>query len=146
MQFTTTVLASILAATGALAAPAPVAGAKSMMAAGEWTIAGFTRTCNGDDTSCDYAFGVNLNDGSPVTDCKYTVTGAPASHAPTNSVACGPFQIGSSWSGQFGPDQGFTTLSVVMGTQIVYPAYTDAQLQNGVTVSPDQSYVPQNLP
>ena len=146
MLLTTTLVAGILAATTALAAPAPAPAVKSMMAAGEWTLAAFTRTCNGDDTSCDYAFGININDGSPATDCRYTVAGAPASHAPTNSVACGAFRVGSTWSGQFGPDRGFTTLSVVLGTQIAYPAYTDQQLVNGVAVTPDQSYVPQNLP
>ena len=58
----------------------------------------------------------------------------------------GPFTVGSGWSGQFGPGNGFTTFSVVRGGLIAYPAYRDVQLANGKSVRPDQSYTPQNLP
>ncbi|KAI6498080.1 hypothetical protein MCOR11_004109 [Pyricularia oryzae] len=64
-------------------------------------------------------------------------------------VRCGGhFAVASSWSGQFGEDQGFTTLSVVDRERrlVVWPAYRDAQLEGGRVVRPDQSYVPQRLP
>lgn len=68
------------------------------------------------------------------------------SHAPYAGVACGDYTIGSTWSGQFGPGEGFTTLSVVRGGEIVYPAYKDSQLVDWVVVKPDQSYTPVKLP
>lgn len=142
MQFTTTFLAVLATAGSALAAPAPAE--KSMMAAGStWTMQNFKRACaNG---TCNYSFAINTNDGSAPTSCAYKVTGNPASHAAYQNVKCGAFTIGSTWSGQFGPDAGFQTLSVVRGKQILYPAYTDKQLASGKVVKPDQSYTPQNL-
>ncbi|KAK4497861.1 hypothetical protein PRZ48_010516 [Zasmidium cellare] len=145
MQFTTATIALLAAAGSSLAAPAPAAAVKSMMAdASSWTLQDFTRTCA--DGSCTYDYSVNLNDGSAATHCNYQVTGNPAEQAAYQNVACGPFVIGSTWSGQFGAGQGFQTLSVVKDKQIIYPAYTDNQLVSGQTVKPDQSYTPQNLP
>ena len=54
--------------------------------------------------------------------------------------------LGSTWSGQFGENAGFQTLSVVKAGQIVYPAYTDAELVDGQTVSPDKSFKPEAVP
>lgn len=142
MQFTTTFLAVLATAGSVLAAPAPAE--KSMMAAGDtWTIQSFKRVCG--DGKCDYSFAINTNDGQAPTGCAYEVTGNPASQQAYQNVQCGDFTIGSTWSGQFGPDNGFQTLSVVRGKQILYPAYTDKQLDGGNTVKPDQSYTPQNL-
>lgn len=60
---------------------------------------------------------------------------------------CGTFTITSGWSGQFGADKGFTTVSVVSSKkQIVYPSYTDKQLAGGKVVKPDQKYSPASLP
>ena len=146
MRLTKTFLTAVLATSTAYAAPAPALASKSMMATGEWTLNGFTRTCNADDTSCTYHFGINKNDGTLAPVCEYAVSGAPASRAPANGVVCGNFTVSSSWSGQFGDGKGFTTLAVIEGSQIIYPAFTDVQLVNGGVVSPDQSYVPQILP
>ena len=144
MQFTSTLLAAVLAATAAVAAPTPAV--KSMMVNGQWTINGFTRTCDDADTSCEYRFGINRNDGTLAPICDYTVTGAPASQAPANGIVCGAFTVSSAWSGQFGPGNGFTTFAVVADREIIYPAYSDSQLVNGAAVEPDQSYTPQALP
>ena len=130
-----------------LLAAAATAGAKSMMASvPEWTIEWMVRTCNGADTSCNWSFSIDTHTGNP-TACQFTVTGSAASHAPANGVHCGVYTVSSGWSGQFGPGNGFTTLSVVDYTQklIVWPAYTDKQLANGVVVTPDQSYAPATL-
>ena len=142
MYFTSTLLAAVLA-TASVAAPTPAV--QSQMATGTWTIQAFTRTCNAADTSCNYSFTVNPNDGTKQL-CTYTVTGAPASRATKNPAACGAYQISSQWSGQFGPTNGFTTFAVVKGRQIIYPAYSDREITNGKAASPDKSYTPQNLP
>jgi hypothetical protein len=137
MQFTT-IIAILATATTSLAAPAPAPATVNMMAAQEtWTVKNFLRTCNQADTTCAYSFTVQTP-GTADTSCKYSVNGSPASHQSYNSVACGNFRIGSSWSGQFGPGEGFQTLSVVRNKQIIYPAYKDTQLKNGVVVQPDQ--------
>ena len=133
---------------GAMAAPAPVpAEAKSMMAnVAEWTIEGMVRTCNSADTSCNWSFNIDTHTANP-TACHYTVTGSPASQAPEKGVQCGVFTVTSGWSGQFGPGNGFTTLSVInYGAKLItWPAYTDKQLGNGAVVTPNQSYAPATL-
>ncbi|KAL8884189.1 MAG: hypothetical protein Q9215_007707 [Flavoplaca cf. flavocitrina] len=141
-----TILLMTLAAIPSFAAPAP-ASSLSMMASADpqWTISSFLRTCNAPDTSCTYSFSIDTHAGA-ATPCTYTVGGGPASRAAYNSIQCGPFFISSTWSGQFGPNEGFQTLAVVQGRTIVYPAYLDRQLVNGRVVSPDQSYAPQSLP
>lgn len=120
MQFTTTVLAFLAAASTSLATPVPepAVGVSMMAAAGTtWTIQNFKRTCTSDAKSCNYSFGINTNDGSAATKCSYQVTGNPAARASYNSVACGNFRIGSTWSNQFGAGQEFQTLSVVRNGQ-----------------------------
>ncbi|KAF2088019.1 hypothetical protein K490DRAFT_73458 [Saccharata proteae CBS 121410] len=147
MQLTTLLTAAGLI-TLTLAAPAPApAAAKSMTMTNtpEWTITSFTRTCSASLAKCHYSFGIDTHT-APATHCAYNVTGAPATTQSYNSVACGAYTIGSTWSGQFGPGQGFQTLSVVKNGLIVYPAYKDSQLLNGTAVSPDMSYAPQALP
>ncbi|KAL0255060.1 hypothetical protein SLS55_009587 [Diplodia seriata] len=146
MQFTTALLGLLAASTTAFAAPADLEAKLMTAVASKWTVTDFTRSCNGGDTSCHVSFGVNRNDGSAVQKCSYDVTGAPASKASYNSVACGAYTISSGWSGQFGADAGFSTLAVTDAKQIIYPAYTDKQLVNGQVVKPDQSYAPQALP
>ncbi|KAI1843280.1 hypothetical protein JX265_007755 [Neoarthrinium moseri] len=145
MHFTAAV--STLFAASALAAPAqPRAETKSMMAAAEWTIESLKRTCDSGDTLCSWEFGINTG---AVTACSFSVSGSPASHTDLVSAAtCGDFSVTTGWSDQFGADNGFTTLAVVdnVNRLIVYPAYTDKQLVNGVVVVPNQSYTPQALP
>lgn len=101
------------------------------------------RECYNEDTKCWISFGINTNDGSKPTLCSYESNGSKAPYA---QVACGDFMVGSTWSGQFGPSEGFTTLSVVRDGQIIWPAYKDTQLIDWVAVKPDQSYTPAKLP
>lgn len=74
------------------------------------------------------------------------MTGSPASHVSYSTVKCDGYEVSSSWSDQFGPKNGFSTLAITDGMVIVYPAYNDKQLLGGRVVGPDQSYAPQNLP
>ncbi|KAK8049641.1 hypothetical protein PG994_011371 [Apiospora phragmitis] len=146
-----TSLISTLFAAAALAAPtASPAASKSMMAAGEWTIESLTRTCNADDTVCDWEFGVNTNTpGVAVQACKVTAKGTPASQTDIKEPQqCGPYRVTSGWSDQFGKENAFTTFAVVDEDKklIVYPAYQDKQLKNGEPVVPDQMYTPAALP
>ncbi|KAL4995887.1 hypothetical protein BDV10DRAFT_173508 [Aspergillus recurvatus] len=137
-------LATLSLSSTAFAAPS---AAKSMMVANaQWTITSLKRVCNTADTKCTWTFGIDT--GSDNTDCTYVVSGSPASQANGGPAKCGDFTITSGWSGQFGPDNGFTTLSVVDEStrQIVWPAYTDKQLAGGNVVKPDQSYTPSVLP
>ncbi|KAK4120197.1 hypothetical protein N657DRAFT_649253 [Parathielavia appendiculata] len=137
------------AASGAFAAPTldNRSDAVSAMAqVPQWIIKSFTRTCNANDTSCTVSFGIDTQT-APVTACSYTVTGTPASRASTSGITCGPYTLSSAWSGQFGDGNGFTTWSVVDWSKrlIVWPAYSDRELVNGVAVTPDKSYAPQSL-
>jgi len=147
MQFTTTLLAALTAATSVSAAPSIQARAVSTTAqTPEWTITAFKRACNGADTSCTISFGIDTH-LAPVTPCTYTVTGAPASHATVGPVTCGAYTVTSSWSDFFGADKGFTTWSVSDWEKklIAYPSYSDADLVNGVLVSPDRSFAVQAI-
>lgn len=143
MQLTQLLLASGLCAS-ALAAPA---SAKSMMATGpQWTLQNTKRVCNAEDTSCTWTFGIYPGSGD-ATACTYVVKGDTASQANGGPSDCEDYTITSGWSGQFGEGNGFTTLSVVnKARQIVWPAYTDKQLEEGKVVKPDQSYAPVTLP
>ncbi|KAI1087134.1 small secreted protein [Rostrohypoxylon terebratum] len=143
MKFTTTAITSLLAAV-ALAAPTPSPEVKSAMAdVDQWTIESMQRVCDAADTSCTWSFRVNTHVGD-ATPCSFTVKGSPASQTDSSGNICGPYTVGSGWSGQFGPGNGFTTLSVVdyAAKLIVWPAYTDNQLANGAVVTPDLSYAP----
>lgn len=107
------------------------------------------RTCNNDDSSCAWSFTINA--GGAKQACSYNVKKdgkTPASRSPQKGVNCGDYTVTSGWSGQFGPGNGFTTLSVVNNPKklIAWPAYTGKQLVNGKVVTPDQSYPVQHLP
>ncbi|KAI1170094.1 hypothetical protein F4777DRAFT_139056 [Nemania sp. FL0916] len=134
MQFSTTAIVAILSGTSVFAAPAAIPN---------WTVAGIKRVCNAGDTSCTWTFGINPNTGAAVTPCTFVIKGAPASHSDlTNKAACGTYSVTAGWSGQFGPNNGFTTLAVYNNAnhQIAWPAYTDAELANGAVVTPDKSW------
>ncbi|KAJ0420567.1 hypothetical protein BJY00DRAFT_312985 [Aspergillus carlsbadensis] len=156
MQFSLTslLLAALTCTSTTLAAPAPApSAAKSMMVENtSWTISSLKRVCNDPNTKCTWTFGISTGSGSESepasTNCTYAVEGSPASQADGGPASCGNYTITSGWSDQFGAEAGFTTLSVVnKGTrQIVWPAYTDKQLEGGQVVSPDQSYTPSVLP
>ncbi|KAL4864057.1 hypothetical protein BDV12DRAFT_176755 [Aspergillus spectabilis] len=139
-------LFAALSVSSALAAPAPEPAKSMMVANTEWTITNMKRVCNAADTKCTWTFGID--NGSANTPCTYVVNGSTASQANGGPATCGPYTITSGWSGQFGPNNGFTTLSVVRAgsRRIVWPAYTDAQLSGGKVVKPDQSYIPAALP
>lgn len=159
MQITQLLLSSLFASSSVLAAPAGV----SMMASTspEWTMEDVKRACNDADTSCTWTFGIDDGSAPPnatttttttTTSCTYIVkaaNGVPASRADGGPSQCGEYTITSGWSGQFGDENGFTTLSVVNDDtprQIIWPAYTDKQLEGGKVVKPDQSYKPATLP
>ncbi|KAK3902686.1 hypothetical protein C8A05DRAFT_33590 [Staphylotrichum tortipilum] len=145
----TLLLGLIAAATDTLAAP-PLntrAQAVSAMAqAPEWIIRDFTRSCNARGTACRVSFSIDTQT-APATECGFMISGAPAIQSSTSGITCGPYTISSSWSGQFGPDNGFTTYSVIDWANhlIIWPAYADSEVQNGVSVTPDKSYAPQTL-
>lgn len=132
----------LAAATSTIAAPAT-----SMMAAvPEWSIENFTRTCSRANTRCLYSFTIDTNDGRRSrTRCSYTSRGKEANRATVGTQKCGDFIVTSSWSDQFGEENGFTTLAVKNGELIVWPAYADSEIENGKRVSPDKSYAPQKL-
>lgn len=146
-----------LLSTVALAAPTPDAepidalverqsGAVSMMAAvPQWTIQKMKRVCA--SGTCTWTFSINDHVAAP-TACTFKVKGKPASQTDSTGHVCGGYTVSTGWSGQFGAGNGFTTLAVVNNAkkQIIYPAYTDKQLNTGKVVKPDQSYAPQNLP
>ncbi|KAH8778384.1 hypothetical protein F5883DRAFT_449957 [Diaporthe sp. PMI_573] len=145
MQFTTVFL-SALAAVGSMAAPTePRAEAVSMMAQATWTITGFKRVLNADNTVATWTFGVN--NGATTTPCTEVVKGAKASTLNGGPATCGPYTVTSGWSDQFGPGNEFTTFAVVDNTQrlIVYPAYTDKEVASGNVVTPDKSYTPARI-
>ncbi|KAF4453651.1 small secreted protein [Fusarium austroafricanum] len=146
MKFSAAVF-TLIAATGVSAAPA--ADSVNMMAATpQWTIRDAKRYCRSDDSVCFWKFGVDTGNGKP-TECKYEVKGPKASKArAAGPFTCGDYTVTSGWSDQFGPNNGFTTLSVVSKSkkQIIWPAYTDKQLAGGKIVKPDQSYAPASLP
>lgn len=145
----TLLLGLIAAATDALAAPALSARAQAVSAmaqAPEWIIRDFTRSCNNRGTSCKVSFSIDTQTADP-TECGFFISGALAIQSPTSGITCGPYTISSSWSGQFGPDNGFTTYSVIDWANhlIIWPAYSDSEVQNGVALTPDKSYAPQTL-
>ncbi|KAI1461166.1 hypothetical protein F4805DRAFT_315731 [Annulohypoxylon moriforme] len=149
MHFPTILTTLLLSATSSLAAPLSMAAPN----AAQWTIESLKRTCDDGDTSCVWTFGINTGeDGVAATSVtNYTVNAtdsAPASRAIGQAQKFGNYTVTSTWSGQFGEGEGFTTLSVIDYDKglIVYPAYKDTQLVNGQVVTPDQSYPVQNLP
>ena len=149
MQFSVATLLTTLLATSALAAPAPAPEVKSMATSTTWTIEGVKRVCDSADTSCAWTFTINAAGAKTAAAFTTKKSGStPASQAPNTGSTSGPYRITSGWSGQFGPGQGFTTLSVVNQSkkQIAWPAYTDKQLAGGKVVKPDQSYPVQALP
>ncbi|KAJ5819954.1 hypothetical protein N7474_005545 [Penicillium riverlandense] len=145
MHISSLVLTTLVSA--AMAAPATTV---SMMAAGpEWTIENMKRVCNAKDTSCTWTFDIEVGTAAAAaTACTYVVKGADASQANGGPSDCGSYTITSGWSGQFGPGNGFTTFSVVnnVNRHIIWPAYTDKQVQAGKVVKPNQSYAPAALP
>lgn len=146
MQITQFLLTTIFASAAVLAAPTSVAGVSKRDASSQWTIESLQRICNSDNTSCTWTFGIDIGSGD-VTPCTYVVTADNASEANGGPSTCGDFTITSGWSGQFGEGNGFTTLSVVDNEthEIIWPAYSDAQLSGGQVVTPDQSYTPTSL-
>lgn len=126
MQFSKTFLAAIMA-TAVSAAPA---------AEPDWTIRGLNRQCDG-SKSCTWKFTIDTTKSK--TDCKYMVLSSgstPASQANGGPLSCGDYVITSGWSGQFGPNNGFTTFAVKNeGKRLIsYPAYSDSDVKDGKTV------------
>lgn len=98
----TALLVSALAGTALAAPPAELEtrATSNMMATGKtWTITNFKRVCG--SGKCNFTYGINTNDGSAVTQCKYQSSGSPASHASYSNVKCGAFTIGKSITLQY---------------------------------------------
>ncbi|KAI0432291.1 surface protein 1 [Xylaria sp. FL1042] len=135
----------------ALFSSSALAATLSTFASTEWTLESLVRVCDSADDSCTWNFGINTNEeGVNATACAYPVkatTTEPASQSNGGPVTCGVFTITSGWSGQFGPDQGFTVISVVDYAKklIVYAGYTDAQVKNATVVDPNLSFPVQTL-
>ncbi|KAI3317023.1 surface protein 1 [Xylariaceae sp. AK1471] len=135
----------------ALFSTSAVATTLSTFASTEWTLDSLTRVCDGADASCTWKFGINTNEaGVNATACTYVVKStptAPASQSNGGPVSCGVFNVTSGWSGQFGPGQGFTVVSVVDYAKklIVYAGYTDTSVGNGTAVDPNLSFPVQTL-
>jgi hypothetical protein len=127
-----------------LASMATAAPALYARAGPEWLITGLSRVCTPENTECTWTFGIQSNPADPAsnTPCTHkTVAGPgyPASQHPgTGPSFCGPYTVTSGWSGQFGPNAGFTTLAVSNPStaSIAYPSYPDAAVAAG-TVVPD---------
>lgn len=113
------------------------------------TMESLQRVCDVEDTACYWSFTINV-DGTE-TECDFHITRSEdygASYSPNMGRNCGIYTITSNWSGYFGPNDGFVTLSVIdsrRGT-ISWPAYRDDQLEHGMIVVPDQSYPIQRIP
>ncbi|OTB03565.1 hypothetical protein M426DRAFT_321722 [Hypoxylon sp. CI-4A] len=153
MQFFsyTTIFTLLLSAATRTSLAAPLSMAAPNAA--EWTIEGLSRTCDDGDKTCVWKFSVNTGEEgvAATTVGNYTVVAtdaAPASRAIGGPQKFGNYTVTSTWSGQFGEGEGFTTLSVIDYDKglIVYPAYKDTQLVNGQAVAPDQSYPVQTIP
>lgn len=129
---------------------APATGAVSAAAASEWTLQGVARAVDAADTTATWSFGIyeGSYDAIPCIHVVNATSSTPASQANGGPTTCGAYTILSGWSGQFGAGEGFTTISVVdyANKLIAYPSYTDAELGNVTTVTPDRSYPVQSLP
>lgn len=144
MQLTALLTAAAALSATALAAPADTAAVSQMAAVPQWTITNMKRVCG--SGTCTWNFGILASGAN--TPCTFKVHGAPATQTDSSGHVCGGYTVSTGWSGQFGPQNGFTTLAVVDNAkkQIIYPSYTDKQLNTGKVVKPNQSYAPANLP
>lgn len=94
MHFTQTIVAALLAATSAVAAPT----AMSMAAAGpEWSFLDVKRFCT--TTGCDWTFKID-NHQSGTTAVNFHTRNEHENGGP---LTVGDYTITSGWSGQFGP-------------------------------------------
>jgi hypothetical protein len=132
-------LVSLLAASGAMAAPAPVPEEAVSMMATTWTFTNAKRTCGSKGLQCTWSFGIVSEAGT--TQCSFNIKGDPAFKAP-GSGKCGPYTVSSGWSDQFGAENAFTTIAVADQAKklIAYPAYTDKEVNGGKVVKPDRKY------
>lgn len=116
----------------------------------KWAMRSLRRTCNRRDTECEWFFYLDADDhhGRYPTRCRFFVRGPGASRTNTKGNQCGRFTVSSGWSGQFGPGNGFTVLSVVDPVEklIAWPGYTDKQLEPCKTVRPDLEFPVSHLP
>jgi hypothetical protein len=143
MQLTNLLVATLFAASSAVAAPAP-ADVSMMAADPEWIIQSLKRTCNTANTECTWSFSVNTQIAA-ATNCNYVVKGANASkNKAAPPAACGPYTVSSGWSDQFGPGNEFTTISIANHAKklIVWGGYTDKEVAGGKVVSPNKKYAP----
>lgn len=112
----------------------------------KWKMRSMRRTCDHRDTECEWFFYIEAD--RYTAKCHFLVSGRGASRTDTQGNECGPFTVSSGWSGQFGPGNGFTVLSVVdqAAGLIAWPGYTDKQLESCTTVRPDLEFPVSHLP
>ncbi|QUC20519.1 uncharacterized protein UV8b_04760 [Ustilaginoidea virens] len=149
MYFAQTIVAALLAATSAVAAPVADGPVNMMATVPRVIFEHVVRNCDAGDNSCTTTFTINPQrfDKQYVSFVNTRNGDTPASRNAGAAQSFGDYTITSGWSGQFGPGNGFTVFSVVDHKHklITYPSYTDKQLANGQVVTPDQSYAPANL-
>lgn len=101
----------------------------------DWSLEHLIRWCYFDNRLCLWEFSINTGVGTP-SFCMHAVasTGAKLANehdgCPTD---CGDFRVTSGWSGQFGPGEGFTTLSVINTAQakVAFFSYKDTEVESG---------------
>lgn len=77
-------LSKILLLIGAVAvSAAPTLSVSARSPGSEWTIHAFVRSCNGTSNSCLYNYSISENDGTPSTNCSYTIVGTATTTAQT---------------------------------------------------------------
>ncbi|KAK3990712.1 hypothetical protein QBC44DRAFT_368682 [Cladorrhinum sp. PSN332] len=149
MQFTSSLLisaaVSLFSLSSATPLPTPVQDVESEL----WTIHALRRICDPFDAICTWNFQIHNNIGRyapvpcsvPVREDKEDGKSASRNHA--EDFRCGPFSVSVGWSGRFGLDKGYTTLSVVdhEARLVVHPAYTDVQVVDG-NMPEDQHLTP----
>jgi len=156
-MLTSTTLLTLLATAGTtLAAPTSNPNTLPVRAIHDafvpaWSV-GYTRSCPS-DASClitlhiearEFASGEERTHKQSCQIVVQATSGGPiASQTAYTGRPCGIYTVGSSWSGQFGPGNGFTTLSVVETEKnlIVWPAWSDAEVP-GEGVGARKVYTP----
>ncbi|OAA34206.1 hypothetical protein NOR_08607 [Metarhizium rileyi] len=148
MKAAQTILATLLAASSVIAAPARIVQSADVVETQtefqaqfnpapvpKWTIEGVRRLCAGDDSSCTWHFRINTHVASK-TDVNFVVNGPGASHNNGGPANFGDLTITSGYD-----HTGFTTFAAVDNKDghIAFPAYNDAEIANG-KVPADRAY------
>ena len=122
MQFTTVALA-LAAASGAIAAPLNARQTHF------WTVDGLSRVCAADGSSCTYTLGIDLENGTPVSECVIVDAVPNAPDASWSSIPC------SSSAGFLQVSWGFdsTSFAIPFATLVVHDTQNDKNAFFGVS-------------